>query len=518
MPLEKSKSEWRARVASPGQCKKDSYYQAWPSKATGGSHYPYNSKGIRQLNCRRKSDNKNMAQSIRFSTKKQYEWTSSKIKSWIKSHGHTLKGLYRVYTIDEKSITECEEHMVYLTSTEAFEIKSSDDGEKKRIVIGIVSSDQIDKHGEVVSPDSVIKSWKEEYYEFPTVRLMHDAEPIGRTLKMWKKGNKVWAKIEIFDDEDKIWNRIKKGYLRAFSIGFRILKFKEVCPTKNDCHIVFTEIMLVEISLVDSPANTDAVIDSFREELKNIGGDALVKKMITKAKKYKCECIDCGHNMETEKHCKDIKCPKCGGEMRRANRPGPGKIIRESLDYKEYVEWENDDEEKISVIELGDSMDKKKETPEVEKNEDESEESEEEELEEEFEEDNSEDSTDGDSEEESSGEEDFIDADETESEQVEENKELTKLSDRVDGIEETLKSLTDVIKAIQESLSSNSKDEDDKDKKIKELESKLEEKKKPKRVSHRKVDDVGEKKSEEEKMNDVRKVVEKQLKWYANTK
>jgi predicted RNA-binding Zn-ribbon protein involved in translation (DUF1610 family) len=41
--------------------------------------------------------------------------------------------------------------------------------------------------------------------------------------------------------------------------------------------------------------------------------------------KYECECIDCGHRMDSDEHCADIKCPECGGRMRRAERPGPGR-------------------------------------------------------------------------------------------------------------------------------------------------------------------------------------------------
>jgi len=41
--------------------------------------------------------------------------------------------------------------------------------------------------------------------------------------------------------------------------------------------------------------------------------------------KYNCECVDCGYQIESEEHCKDIKCPECGGEMRRVERPGPGQ-------------------------------------------------------------------------------------------------------------------------------------------------------------------------------------------------
>ena len=42
---------------------------------------------------------------------------------------------------------------------------------------------------------------------------------------------------------------------------------------------------------------------------------------------YTCECIKCGYKIKTDKHCKDIKCEKCGGEMRRIERPGPGKEL-----------------------------------------------------------------------------------------------------------------------------------------------------------------------------------------------
>jgi len=44
-----------------------------------------------------------------------------------------------------------------------------------------------------------------------------------------------------------------------------------------------------------------------------------------KAGKYNCECISCGHTLSSDEHCANIKCPECGGEMRRLERPGPGK-------------------------------------------------------------------------------------------------------------------------------------------------------------------------------------------------
>lgn len=46
-----------------------------------------------------------------------------------------------------------------------------------------------------------------------------------------------------------------------------------------------------------------------------------------KQEEFKCECIKCGHKMVSDKHCTELKCEKCGGKMRRQERPGPGKDL-----------------------------------------------------------------------------------------------------------------------------------------------------------------------------------------------
>ena len=40
---------------------------------------------------------------------------------------------------------------------------------------------------------------------------------------------------------------------------------------------------------------------------------------------FECECLVCKYKMTSDKHCNEIKCPKCGGQMRRADRPGVGR-------------------------------------------------------------------------------------------------------------------------------------------------------------------------------------------------
>jgi len=45
-------------------------------------------------------------------------------------------------------------------------------------------------------------------------------------------------------------------------------------------------------------------------------------------KMYSCECIDCGFIKESEEHCREIICDRCGAQMRQANRPGIGDAKR----------------------------------------------------------------------------------------------------------------------------------------------------------------------------------------------
>jgi len=53
-----------------------------------------------------------------------------------------------------------------------------------------------------------------------------------------------------------------------------------------------------------------------------------------KKEKFCCECLDCGYKMISDNHCKDIKCPRCNGEMRRCDRPGVGKSIQKDKKLK----------------------------------------------------------------------------------------------------------------------------------------------------------------------------------------
>ncbi|MCK4329262.1 hypothetical protein KAX02_05415 [candidate division WOR-3 bacterium] len=56
--------------------------------------------------------------------------------------------------------------------------------------------------------------------------------------------------------------------------------------------------------------------------------------LIMEEEMFNCECIKCGYKMKSEKHCNTLKCPECGGDMRREERPGPGQPHEEEAKLK----------------------------------------------------------------------------------------------------------------------------------------------------------------------------------------
>lgn len=107
---------------------------------------------------------------------------------------------------------------------------------------------------------------------------------------------------------------------------------------------------LNSVDTVDSPAANNGMFGSFFNESVELSAKAsefldnllnspdAMEKVMAFLERYKvnrednslkdkfdCECVDCGHKMKSEKHCNDLKCPECGGQMRRAGRPGPGQ-------------------------------------------------------------------------------------------------------------------------------------------------------------------------------------------------
>lgn len=65
---------------------------------------------------------------------------------------------------------------------------------------------------------------------------------------------------------------------------------------------------------------------------------------------FTCECIECGYTETSPTHCADLKCPKCGGQMRRAERPGPGQSSRDVDEEQKDENFDPDAETKAGRV------------------------------------------------------------------------------------------------------------------------------------------------------------------------
>lgn len=112
------------------------------------------------------------------------------------------------------------------------------------------------------------------------------------------------------------------------------------CKMKFPVNIKNKKIRKIKkISLLKEDTKKQELEDEEVEKAKLIKGIKKLANEVMKLKKekklknavsYDCECIKCGHKEKSTKHCKDIKCSKCGGQMRRAERPGVGRGVEKA--------------------------------------------------------------------------------------------------------------------------------------------------------------------------------------------
>jgi HK97 family phage prohead protease len=124
-----------------------------------------------------------------------------------------------------------------------------------RSVAGVISSNSLDRWGEVIDPAGV--RWG------PGVKLLwsHDPRsPIGRAERIAADGDKVTASFRLASPgvdatADKAHALLRDGIIDSFSVGGIAHKW-----SGNKC----TDFEVVEVSLVSVPANPDAIVTSFR--------------------------------------------------------------------------------------------------------------------------------------------------------------------------------------------------------------------------------------------------------------
>lgn len=129
----------------------------------------------------------------------------------------------------EKSIESGKNIAIQKKMSFQVEIKEDDIAteETSLVVTGMASTPDIDRYDDIVHPMAFAKSL-EQYLKNPQVLLQHNHDkPIGVTEEATigvTEGLKVKCRISI--NEDNVFDKIKNGVMRAFSIGFMVKAYQ----------------------------------------------------------------------------------------------------------------------------------------------------------------------------------------------------------------------------------------------------------------------------------------------------
>jgi HK97 family phage prohead protease len=130
------------------------------------------------------------------------------------------------------------------------------DGEQ-RMVWGYASTAAVDDQGETITRDALAAAL-DEYMKFANIREMHQMSAVGVAEEAAVDDKGLYLGARIVDS--RAWDKVTGGVYKGFSIGGRV--------RSRDPHdrTVITGMNLTEISLVDRPANPEAVFDCWKAE------------------------------------------------------------------------------------------------------------------------------------------------------------------------------------------------------------------------------------------------------------
>jgi hypothetical protein len=150
-------------------------------------------------------------------------------------------------------------------------IEPQDDGTVR--VYGIATSEAVDDQGEIVQADAM-RTALPEYMRFPALREMHQLSAAGTTLEAEVCEDGTTRIVAHVVDPVAV-AKVKNQVYRGFSIGGRVLQRAAGNPK------TITSLLLNEISLVDRPANPEAVFDCWKAA--GIPGEILDETRLTRA-------------------------------------------------------------------------------------------------------------------------------------------------------------------------------------------------------------------------------------------
>lgn len=147
---------------------------------------------------------------------------------------------------------------------EIAKMEAQDDGTVK--VWGYASSEAVDSDGEIIAAEAM-KAAIPDYMKFGAVREMHGSNAAGTAIEInVEDDGRTFFGAHIVDPVAV--TKVKTGVYKGFSIGGSVTARNELNKSQ------ITGLKLTEISLVDRPANPDAVFTCFKADKPKDGEEA----------------------------------------------------------------------------------------------------------------------------------------------------------------------------------------------------------------------------------------------------
>ena len=289
MPVEATENEIRVRVESPGRFDRDSFRRIALSA----------SRGIYAIVGRPKGSAKTRVQSLRFL--KDKGWDKKEAREWAVNHGYSPKSLDEHENTYMLSIVEGPsfEDEMWMSWNEEKDLEPKDvtfklmgpilsfereyeDTEEIQVediermndefsleeikqhkgfrIRGLANvacnedgTPHVDRDHEIVEWQALADAIK-EYMDNPVLRLMH-FRPCGIVLEAEMDHMGLVVEAMVGRRFHELHMDIEDGIFSSFSIGFRAKEINEFCISEGECYRAFTKLELLEISIVDIPAN-----------------------------------------------------------------------------------------------------------------------------------------------------------------------------------------------------------------------------------------------------------------------
>ena len=126
---------------------------------------------------------------------------------------------------------------------------------ERREVWGYASTEARDDQGEVVKREALIGALG-DYMRFANIREMHQLSAVGVAKEAAVDDRGLYVGARIVDDQ--AWQKVVEGVYKGYSIGGQVTQ-RDPADYKT-----ITGLVLNEISLVDRPANPEAIFDYWK--------------------------------------------------------------------------------------------------------------------------------------------------------------------------------------------------------------------------------------------------------------